>query len=115
MAFPAGRLEPGVFFLDVEMLIRRLRTGVLEVGFSDPRMAPAGGRAVLVVVPGVVDELLNAGLGVLRIDWMNLCQITSENRTAAELEALNVRETVRGQVAVAEIIFKSATDAGQSR
>ncbi len=69
------------------------------------------GLAALIVVPGVVDEFLDAG-GILRVHLVHAGKVAVEDDAAGELEAADVGEAVGRQVTVAEVVLHAAADRG---
>ena len=59
----------------------------------------------------MIDEFLDAGV-ITRIDRMHSGQIAAQNCPAGKFIAADIRDTISGEIAVAEIILKSATDPG---
>ncbi len=86
VALPARRLQPRVGAVLVEVLVRRLRTGVVRLGVALERMQlaslPSG-----IAVPRVRD-LLGDLRGVLAVDGQHLAEVLAEDRAAREAERL---------------------------
>ena len=84
MAFPAWRLQPRIALFDIELLVRRLGSVVVELGLSIVGVQ-ALGLATLVVVPGVRHVLLDL-VGRIEVDFMDPRQVAVQDRATREQE-----------------------------
>src|SRR5664280_372769 len=108
MIFPAWGFQPGVFALDIELLVWRFRPGIVEFGFAVEGMQPAG-LATSVGVPGMRNVLLDL-LGITAIHRIHLVQVAIENGSPGELEVLRLVVAASGQVAIGEIVLQAAAN-----
>ncbi len=97
MAFPARRLQPGVAALHVEVLIRRFRAGVVQVGLTIVGVQP-GVLADGVVVPGVADKFLHLA-GVVQVDFVDGRQVAIEDRATRDHPGGRVIQPFGGEIA----------------
>ena len=106
LAFPAGRLEPGILGIQIEPLVGGLGARVMQIGDAAPGMQ-AGVVVPRILVPGMRDELLDL-LRVAPVHLMHLRQVAVQDCPAGELELARIANPVRRQVAVAQVIGQTA-------
>ena len=109
MALPARRFQPRIGLLDVEVLVRRFRSGVIEVGFAVVGVQPLL-LAGFVVVPRMRDVLLDL-LRRMHIDLVDGAEVAAEDRAGRDQVTRRVAHAVGWKVAVGQEVAETLATA----